>query len=144
MAGGITCKSQPIDMFLGKCFKGNHREYYDMYILTALVNKKGQPIAPSRQLSATWTVKAWEKIPEELIRKVWQCCGYKNVEDIENVKGSANAVVKHLGRYDLMQVVEKAAEAIALEHFCDPENEFHESGDDEDAPEEQGTWEVSF
>ena len=89
------------------------------------------------------------KIPEELIRKAWQCCGYKNVEDIENVEGSANAVVEHLGRYDLMQVVEKAAGSTALEHFRDPENEFDEPGDDEDdedTPEEHdtGTWEVSL
>ena len=80
-----------------------------------------------------------EKIPEELIRKVWQFCGYKNVEDIENVEGSANAIVEHLGRYDLMQVVEKAVGATALEHFRDPENKFDEPGDDEDTPEEHGT-----
>ena len=40
MVGGITCKSQSIDMLFGKRFKGNYRKCYDIYMLTALVNAK--------------------------------------------------------------------------------------------------------
>ena len=59
-------------------------------------------------------MKGLGEVPEELIRKAWKFCGYKIVEDLENIEGSTNAVVKHLGRYDLMQVVESAAGATAL------------------------------
>ena len=30
MAGRIICKSQPIDIFLGKCLKVNYGRFYDM------------------------------------------------------------------------------------------------------------------
>jgi len=29
-------------------------------------------------LLATWIVKAWDLIPEELVRKSWTACGYKS------------------------------------------------------------------
>ena len=68
-----------------------------------------------------------------------------NVEDLENVEGSANTAVKHLGRYGLMPVVEAAAGATALGQFRDTENQIGTPGDDqdeEDTQEEHGTWEV--
>ena len=116
-----------------------------MYMLIAPVNSKRQPIAPSRQLCTTWTAEVLGGIPEELIRKAWKCCRYKNIEYLENLEGSANAVVENLVRYYLMQVVEEAAVATALEHFRDPGNEIDDPGDDEDeedTQEEHGTWEV--
>ena len=52
-----------------------------------------------------------------------------------------NTVDVPLGRYDLIQAVEAATGATAMEHFCDPENgiDFPED-DEEDAQEEDGTW----
>ena len=47
MTGGITPKAQPIDEFIGKFFKGHYRDRYDMYMLSAPLNQKGQPISPS-------------------------------------------------------------------------------------------------
>ena len=44
-----------------------------------------------------------------------------------------------------MKAIESAAEATALEHFRDPENDIDAPGDDEDeedTQEEHGTWEV--
>ena len=43
IAGGITTKGQPIDMVLGKIFKGYYREDYDLYMLTAPKITKGNP-----------------------------------------------------------------------------------------------------
>ena len=39
---------------------------------------------PSRQLCAQWVVDAWDKIPESLIRKAWDLCGYKKVSELNN------------------------------------------------------------
>ena len=69
MAGGITPKAQPIDAFLGKVFKGLYRYYYYYYMLYAPSNNRGQPVTRTHQLCATWVVKAWNKVSEELVRK---------------------------------------------------------------------------
>ena len=53
MAGGITPKSQPLDAFLGKVFKGLYRYGSDYYMLYAPSNDRGQPIEPNLQLCAT-------------------------------------------------------------------------------------------
>ena len=85
MAVGITPKAQPLDAFLGKLFKGLYRYYYDCYIISAPSNDKGQPISPTRQICPTWVGKAWNKVPEELVRKFWGVWGYKNIDDFQNV-----------------------------------------------------------
>ena len=77
MAGGITPKSQPIDAFVAKVFKGLLREYYDNYMLNADENEAGNPIPPSRQLMAICVVEAWNDVPEEIIQKSRKVCGYK-------------------------------------------------------------------
>ena len=50
-------------------FKGLYRYYYYYYMLYAPSNNRGQPVAPTHQLCATWVVKAWNKVSEELVRK---------------------------------------------------------------------------
>ena len=58
-------------------FKGYLRDHYDLDYLTAPLNSKTEaPIAPTRQLLSTWIVEAWEKVPEELVRKSLTACGY--------------------------------------------------------------------
>ena len=84
MGGGITPKSQPIDIFIGKVFKGLYRDHYDLYMLTAPTNSKGQPIIPSCQLCATWVVQAWDELPNALIKKAWEVANYKSMDDIAN------------------------------------------------------------
>lgn len=47
-------------------------------MLTAPVHEEtGNPIAPTRQMISNWVVKAWEKVPEELVYKAWLVGGYK-------------------------------------------------------------------
>mgnify|MGYP003899775703 CR=1 FL=1 len=69
--GGLTPEAQPLDKVINKVFKGYFRDFYDEYVLNAPVTEKGNPKPPSRQLLATWVVKAWEKIPEQLVRNRW-------------------------------------------------------------------------
>ena len=55
-------------------------------------------MAPSRQLLATWTVKAWEKVPEELVRKSFTVWGYRTKEEIANVNRSSIDIVTYKNR----------------------------------------------
>ena len=88
MAGGITLKSQPIDAFVAKVFKGLICEYYGNYMLDADKNEAGCPIPPSRKLMAIWVVKAWNDVPEKIIQKSWKLCGYKIAEELETEEDS--------------------------------------------------------
>jgi len=63
--GGLTPEAQPLDKVINKVFKVYFRDFYDEYVLNAPITEKGNPKPPSRQLLATWVVKAWEKIPEQ-------------------------------------------------------------------------------
>ena len=47
----------------------------------------GEP-APVRQLLSTWVVEAWEKIPEELVKKSWTVCGYPQEDVTANNKNA--------------------------------------------------------
>ena len=48
----------------------------------AINAKTDHPLPPSHQLLAQWIVQAWDKVPEELVCKSWEVCGYKSVEDM--------------------------------------------------------------
>jgi hypothetical protein len=80
--GGLTPEAQPLDKVINKVFKVYFRDFYDEYVLNAPITEKGNPKPPSRQLLATWVVKAWEKIPEQLVRKAWTACGYQTEEQL--------------------------------------------------------------
>ena len=72
MDGGITAKAQPLDVLINKVFKGFFHDLFEEWSLNAPTNPKtGHPMAPSHQLLAQWIVKAWAKVPKELVQKSW-------------------------------------------------------------------------
>ena len=74
--GVITPKAQPLDVLINKVFKGFFHDLFEECSLNAPTNPKtGHPLAPSRQLLAHWIVKAWGKVPKELVQKLWEVCG---------------------------------------------------------------------
>lgn len=137
MAGGITPKSQPIDAITGKIFKGFYRDLYEIYMLNAPENARGQPIAPSRQLCAQWSVAAWDQVSEELIRKSWRLSGYKTISELQDVEGSINTLTV-ASQENMAAEVERVAGREAADHFTNPENEL----DDFENDDEEGTWDI--
>ena len=119
MAGGIRPKVQPIDMILGKVFKGLYRDEYDNYMLTAPTRNE-HPITPSRQLCATWVVKAWEQIPEALIRKAWDLANYKSMEEIERENYSREII--ELTEDNIIEAIAPVADEQILLHYLSEDN----------------------
>ena len=77
MGGGLTPEGQPLKKAINKVFNDYFRYLYEIYSISANLNyKTGAPIAPNMNILSTWIVEAWEKVPEELVRKSWTACGY--------------------------------------------------------------------
>ena len=70
MAGEITPKAQPLDLFPIKGMKGHSRDF--CMLTTPTCPRIGHPLIPIRQLCATWVVDACDKVPESLI-KILEC-----------------------------------------------------------------------
>ena len=107
MDGGITPKAQPLDVIINKCFKGFFRDLFEECWLNAPTNPNtGHPLAPSCQLLVQWIVKAWAKFPKELVRKLWEVCGYKSTEDLSNEEETASVTVINYSREQLGTIIE--------------------------------------
>ena len=48
-------------------------------------------------------MKAWHKFPEEFLSKSWEVCGYKNIDDLQNVEGSIN---HRIAEFDISRIVQ--------------------------------------
>lgn len=132
MRGGVIPKAQPIDAFVGNVCKGNYRDHYDIYMRSALLNMKGQPIPPSRQLCAEWVVQAWNKIPKELIQKSWDVCGYKSINELQNREISINNIVTEFNVAQMVQIMESAGGSDTIPSLDDPDNDIHDPDTDEE------------
>jgi len=59
-------------------------------------------LPPPRQLFATWVVKAWDMIQEQLVHKAWTACGYQTEEQLcsktlgQMLIWDENAIIKNL------------------------------------------------
>ena len=71
--------------------------------------KTGHPLAPSRQLLTQWIVKAWAKVPKELVWKSWEVCGYKSTEDISNEEETTSVAVINYSQEQLVTMIENIA-----------------------------------
>ena len=135
MAGGINPKAQPLYDCLGKVFKCLYIDNYDNYMLYEPPNDRGH-IFPS------WVVKARNKSPEELVRKSWswEVCGYKNIDDLQNVEGSINQSIAEFDRARIVQIMEYDGGPEAITSLYDTENDIDDTYT-EYPPE--GTWDIT-
>ena len=117
MARGVTPKSQPIDAFVAKVFKGIFREYYDNYMINADENQAGHPIPPSRQLMEIWVAKAWNDVPEELV------CGYQISEELETEEDSQVLNLANDQDYILTELYRIDGGKYSF-HALNPENDY--------------------
>ncbi len=93
MDSGIIPKAQLLHVLINKVFKGFFQDHFESWCLTAPLNHKtGSPYAPSWQLLCLWVLKTWEKVPEELIAKVWIVCGYCLMENFDQIQ--CNSIVE--------------------------------------------------
>lgn len=119
--GGLTPCAQPLDKVINKVFKGYFRDMYDEYILSAPVHpERGTPLPPSRQQLATWVVEAWDKIPEEMVRKSWTACGYQPEGQLSSSDGCE--IVPWTDN-EVRDMVKKYCGQDASDYLLDEENE---------------------
>ena len=120
--------------------KVHYRNRYDMYMLSAPLNQKGQPMPPSRQLCTAWTVEVWNEISERLIQKSWEVCGYKSINDLQNIESSINRSIIKFDRATMVQMMESAGGSDVIPELDDPKNDI----DDPDTEEHtEGTWDIT-
>ena len=123
MDGGIIPKAQPLDVLINKVFKGLFRDLFEEWSLNAPTNPKtGHPLAPYRQLLAQRIVKAWAKVPKELVRKLWEFCGYKSTEDMSNEKETASVAGINYSQEQLGTMIETISGDDAIMAWIDEAN----------------------
>ena len=83
----------------------------------------GHPLAPSRRLLAQWIVKAWAKVPKELVRKSWEVCGYNSTEDLSNEEETASVAVINYSQEQLGTMIENIAGYDARMAWIDEAND---------------------
>ena len=95
-------------------------------------------------------MKSWETIPEEIVRKAWDACGYKSACKIQNIEyhqtdNTDTSLAKHYSPDEIVTIMENAGGKEAMQLIRDPENEIDEAQDDSEETEEEndGTWQAA-
>ena len=110
MDGGITPKAQPLDILINNFFKGFFNNLFKEWSLNAPTNPNtGHPLAPSCQLFVQCIVKAWAKVPKELVWKSWEVYGYKSTEDLSNEEETTSVAVINYSQEQLGTMIENIA-----------------------------------
>ena len=139
MDGGITPKSQPLDVLVNKVVKGLFRDLFEEWSLMAPMNETtGHPYPPSRQLLAQWLVQAWKRVPESLIKKAWDVAGYRSIENLEK-EAVSDAIVDY-SKQDLGSIVEELGGEDAMMAWIDDANEREDFSDDSDSDSDGWDW----
>ena len=84
--------------------------------------KPGHPLVPSCQLLAQWIVKAWAKVPKELVQKSWEVCGYKSTVDMSNEEETASVAVINYSQEQLGTMIENISGDDAIMEWIDEAN----------------------
>ena len=86
------------------------------------------------------------KVSEELVKKSWTVCGYKEVSDLENNEGSNNIQTTLDTHSDdnIAQIIENVGGELAMCFVNDPENEVGSANDNDNGRDihEDYSWEM--
>ena len=124
MDGGITPKDHPLRILINKVFKGLFRDLFKEWLLNTPTNPKtGHLLSPSRQLHAQWIVKAWAKVPKELLWKSWDVYGYTSTEDLSNEEETASVAIINYSQEQLGTMIENIAGDDAIMAWIDEAND---------------------
>ena len=63
------------------------------------------------------------KVPNELVQKLWELCGYKSTEDLSNEEETANAAVINYSQEQLGTMIENLAGDYARMAWIDEAND---------------------
>ena len=75
-----------------------------------------------------------------MVRKSWELCGYKNIDDLQNVEGSINQSIAEFDRARIVQIMEYDGGPEAITSLYDTENDIDDTYT-EYPPE--GTWDIT-
>ena len=77
-----------------------------------------------------WVVKAWDDLPNSLIKKAWELANYKSLDDIANERYN-HAVVSYTGSQIREAILPAVGEQI-FQHFVAEDNIYDDDEMDDD------------
>ena len=68
-------------------------------------------------------MEAWNEISERLMQNSWEVCGYKSIDDLQNIESSINDGIIEFDRATMVQFMESAGGLDVIPELDDPKNE---------------------